>query len=83
MSLSTAALPGTALSITNLMDYQSRIYYQDTSNYVREIQYNDAVWTIDDSPIVKAAFDTPLAAISWNSGDNVRGFRHHTGDNAH
>ena len=74
MSLSSAALPGTALAITNLVDYQSRIYYQDTSNYIREIQYDDAAWNIDDSPIVKAAFNTPLAAISWNSGDDVNGF---------
>lgn len=72
MSLSTTALPGTALAITNLVDYQSRIYYQDTSNYIQEIQYNEPVWTINDSPIVQAAFNTPLAAISWNSGEMVR-----------
>lgn len=77
MSLSTAALPGTALTIIPLANSQSRIYYQDTLNYIREIRYNDAdatqpEWTIDDSPIVKAAFNTPLSAISWDKGDDVR-----------
>lgn len=72
MSLSNLALPGTALAVTNLVDFQSRLYYQDDFNYIREVQGTNGDWSIDDSPIIKAAFNTPLAAVSFQGGDEVR-----------
>ena len=72
MSISNIALPGTALAVTNLVDYQSRIYYQDAFEFVREVQDTSGDYTIDASPIIQAAFDSPLATISWQDGDEVR-----------
>jgi hypothetical protein len=49
-----------------------RIYFQDTQNGIREAVYNDGKWTISNKAIFQAKRLSPLSAVSWDGGNQVR-----------
>ncbi|KAL6890455.1 fucose-specific lectin [Trichoderma evansii] len=49
-----------------------RIYFQDTQNGIREGVYHDGKWTVSGKAIFYAKRLTPLSAVSWDGGNQVR-----------
>lgn len=49
-----------------------RIYFQDTKNGIREGVYNDGKWTVSGKAIFHARRLSPLSAVSWDGGSQVR-----------
>jgi hypothetical protein len=68
-------LPRTALAATAWDDWHFRVYFQDTEGAVCESQHNRGVWS--GGKHAEKLFDTklhtPLAAISYYSGNEVSG----------
>ncbi|KAM0465859.1 hypothetical protein ACHAPV_000804 [Trichoderma viride] len=49
-----------------------RIYFQDTQNGIREGVYNDGKWTVSGKAIFRARRLSPLSAVSWDGGSQIR-----------
>jgi hypothetical protein len=49
-----------------------RIYFQDTQNGIREGVYEDGKWNVSDEAIFYARRLSPLSAVSWDDGNQVR-----------
>ncbi|KAI0206090.1 fucose-specific lectin [Astrocystis sublimbata] len=63
---------GTDVAITATGEYECKVYYQDTEGVVRESIHLVSGWKHTTTPTFKAKPASPLAAISFDSGNAVR-----------
>ena len=70
-----AIVPWTNIAVTTLRTWSSRVYYQNVQGDIIESVHTDGQWTGGvEAPgvILDSAPFTPLAAISWDNGSEVR-----------
>ncbi|GAW15295.1 hypothetical protein ANO14919_047040 [Xylariales sp. No.14919] len=66
----TQVLTRTAMAATASSPWNCRVYYQNAAGVIQESFHLDGVWT--HSTLFSAKPFTPLAAISWEGGREVR-----------
>ncbi|KAK6334558.1 hypothetical protein TWF730_003772 [Orbilia blumenaviensis] len=66
--------PGHSITATAWSAWHVRVYFQDSQGGVRESRHDDGRWAGGDtnSILFVAKLGTPLAAINWNSGAEIR-----------
>ncbi|KEP48958.1 phosphatidylcholine-hydrolyzing phospholipase C [Rhizoctonia solani 123E] len=67
-------IPWTSFAITTPRIWSTRLYYQSPLGGVLESKHIDGQWTggITQPALWDAALFTPLAAINWDSGNQIR-----------
>ncbi|KAL1748020.1 fungal fucose-specific lectin-domain-containing protein [Schizophyllum fasciatum] len=67
-------LPHTSFAATKPHIWSTRLYYQNPAGGILESQNQDGQWTggVDQPSLWEAAPFTPLAAINWDNGNQVR-----------
>ncbi|PBK99477.1 fungal fucose-specific lectin [Armillaria gallica] len=70
-------VPGTSIAATALSPTPIRVYFQDSSNGVREFSHSWAGWTGGTSHDIRfqAKPRSPLAVMEWVEGDKTRHIR--------
>lgn len=61
-----------AVAAVAASDNSFRIYFQDTQNGIREGVYKDGKWNVSGKAIFNARRLSPLSAVSWDGGSQVR-----------
>nr|WOD46597.1 hypothetical protein [Trichoderma atroviride] len=62
----------TAVAAIAISSVSFRIYFQDTENGIREGVYHDGKWTFSGKALFHARRLSPLAAITWDEGSEIR-----------
>jgi serine/threonine protein kinase len=61
-----------SLAATATSSSSCRIYFQDVHGGIREAAHDAGVWTVSNSALFTAKMFTPLSAVSWDEGKEVR-----------
>ncbi|KAI5827931.1 fucose-specific lectin [Schizophyllum commune Tattone D] len=67
-------VPHTSIAATKPRIWSSRVYYQNPARGVHESQHLDGSWTggVNQPRLWDAAPFTPLAAVNWDNGNQIR-----------
>ncbi|KAI0334364.1 fucose-specific lectin [Cubamyces sp. BRFM 1775] len=67
-------VPWTDFAVTTLRNRTSRVYYQDSLSELLENAHIDGQWeeAVNSPSVTDAAPFTPLAAITWDDGNQIR-----------
>jgi hypothetical protein len=74
-SIQSQSIPsGHSIAATAWSAWHMRVYFQDGQGRIRESRHDDGIWSGGDaqSILLTAKMGTSLAAISWDSGRQVR-----------